>query len=466
MSSYYLAVDFGASGGRHIAAHIENGRIVMREIYRFPNGPIVRDGHMCWDLLYLTKQLLEGMRRCQELGIIPEAMGIDTWGLDYVFLDRHGEPLGQAVNHRDSRTRGIYRQIFEIVPQDEIYHRTGIQMAEFNTLCQLMSVKRDEPHLFDKTAVMLMIPDYFNYVLTGVTAQEYSNASTTQLMKAGKREWDWDLIRKLGLPENLFMPVRMPGESLGTLRKEVIKEVGFDCRVILPPTHDTASAFLALPPESFGIPAISSGTWSLVGRETDETVLSEYAGENGFTNEGGFEGRNLLLKNSMGLWMIQSIRREAGADISYEQLCREAESASICSVIDCRSTEFMAPESMTEAVRQACRRSGQQIPETLGEMAAVVYRSLAKSYADIFFQMEHMAGRQFEKLCVVGGGARASYLNRLTAKAVGRPVSAGPAEATAVGNIMSQMISDNIFDGVEAARKCVADSFEIKCYRP
>lgn len=465
---YYLAADFGASGGRHILAVRDGDRIRMQEVYRFSNSPVIRDHMMCWDIEYLTMQLVEGMKRCRDAGKIPACMGIDTWGLDYVFLDREGRILGNAANHRDRRTRGIYRSIWDNVSEQELYKRTGIQMAEFNTLCQLAADGRDRPELLRQAGCMLMIPDYFGYYLTGRRAQEYTNASTSQLLDPKKRDWDRELAVKLGIPDRLLLPVRMPGERLGRLRDELKEKVGFDCNVILPATHDTASALMVLPECGKGKTraVISSGTWSLMGMITEEPVISEAGRSLKFTNEGGFGGKNLLLKNSMGLWMIQNIRKETAPGMSFETLCAEAERAEIASFVDCNSDEFLAPESMVKAVTGFCERTGQQIPETPGELAAVVYRSLAKSYAAIREELETVTGEACTEIRIVGGGSNAGYLNQLTADYAGVPVLAGPAEATAAGNIMAQMTADGIFKDLEEAQECAASSFEIKKYLP
>ncbi len=466
MEQYYLAVDFGASGGRHIAAKREGDRLVFQEVYRFPNGPVQKGGRLCWDLEYLEEQLIEGMRRCGERGIVPAAMGIDTWGLDYVLLDREGRRLGPAVSHRDPRTKGIYEEIFADCPREELYQRTGIQMAEFNTLCQLAAQKRDQPELLERAALFLMIPDYLNYRLTGVAAQEYTNAATTQLLRAGGRQWDEELLDRLGIPRGMFLLPSLPGRVLGTLRPEVAKRAGFCCRVILPPTHDTAAAFLALPPEGAGEPAISSGTWSLMGMETEFLYRSREALDGNFTNEGGYGGVNLLLKNSMGLWMIQQIRAELGGKRSYGELCAMAERERIASLADCQSAEFMAPESMSRAVQDFCRRTGQEVPQTAGELLRVVYRSLAASYAATLSGLEALCGRSFKRLTIIGGGSRAEYLNRLTAQAAGIPVVTGPDEATAAGNLAAQMLADGVFTDVREARQCVAASFTARRFEP
>lgn len=465
---YYLAVDFGASGGRHILADRDGDKIRMQEVYRFSNSPVKREHMMCWDIEYLTEQLMEGMKRCRDAGKIPAGMGIDTWGLDYVFLDREGRIMGNAANHRDMRTRGIYGSIWEKMPEQELYKRTGIQTAEFNTLCQLAADRRDRPEILRKAWCMLMIPDYFGFYLTGRRVQEYTNASTSQLLDPEKKDWDRELAGKMEIPDRLLLPVSMPGERLGRLKDEVREKVGFDCNVILPATHDTACALMVLPEcgEGETRAVISSGTWSLMGMITEKPVICEAGRRLKFTNEGGFGGKNLLLKNSMGLWMIQNIRKETAPGMAFETLCAEAKRADIASFVDCNSDEFLAPESMAEAVGGFCKRTGQQVPETPGELAAVVYRSLAKSYAGIRKELETVTGKCCTSIHIVGGGSNAGYLNQLTADYAGVPVLAGPPEATAAGNIMAQMIADGVFKDLKEAQECAVSSFEIKRYLP
>lgn len=467
MGPYFLAVDFGASGGRHIIAEHRDERVVLQEVYRFENRPVRRGGLLCWDLDYLTKQLITGMKRCSELGLIPVSMGIDTWGLDFVLLDEAGAGISPAVSHRDPRTADIYRNIFERVPEEELYGRTGIQMAEFNTLCQLEAMKQSCPDVLSRAGAMAMLPDYLNYLLTGRLCQEYSNASVTQLVKAGEAQWDAELIKRLGYPERIFLPIHRPGGVLGRLKEEIAQEAGFSCDVVLTPGHDTASAFLSLPPaKTEALPAISSGTWSLMGLETEAPLITEQGRALGFTNEAGGGERTLFLKNSMGLWMIQNIRREAAPGDSFEMLCKKAEAARIDSLVDCQSRAFLAPSSMSRAVRDDCRRAGEQVPETAGELARVVYRSLAVSYGTILKEMQELTGREFRALQIIGGGSNADFLNRLTAKETGLPVCAGPAEATALGNAVVQMTAMGVFSSLDEGRRCAAKSGRKRVFEP
>lgn len=465
---YYLAVDIGASSGRHILAHIADGKIVLEEIHRFANQ-MHRDeasGKLCWDAEYLFGEILAGMKKCKELGMIPESIGIDTWAVDFRLLDAEEKPLGPIVAYRDDRTQGMDDEVYKIIPLDELYGRNGIQKLMFNTVYQLMAVKQESPELLEKAENFLMVPDYFHYLLTGKMGVEYTNATTTQLVNAETKDWDYELIDRLGYPRKIFPEILKPGTTLGTLKQEIIDEIGYDCKVVLPATHDTGSAVLAVPSNEEKTMYISSGTWSLMGVERMEADCSAKSMAKNFTNEGGYNYRFRYLKNIMGLWMIQSVKKELAEDYSFGQLCDMAEDASIDSIVDCNSDVFLAPESMIEAVKAECARTGQAVPETAGELARVIYRSLAVCYKKTAEELEEMNDHHYGQLHIVGGGANAGYLNQLTANATGKTILAGPTEATAIGNLMVQMMAQGEFDTLENARKCVYESFEIKTFNP
>lgn len=463
----YLAVDIGASSGRHILGYMENGKMRMKEIYRFPNGMISRDGKLCWDVERLFGEILNGMKKCREMGYTPASMGIDTWAVDFVLLDGKDNLLGPAAGYRDRRTKGMDTKVYETVPEEELYMRTGIQKQIFNTVYQLMAVKEKEPQQLEKAESLLMIPDYFHFLLTGRKAAEYTNATTTQLVNARTGDWDRKLIERLGFPGKIFQKICRPGTVLGTLTEEIQREVGFDCQVVLPATHDTGSAVLAMPcREDTGL-YISSGTWSLMGTEVREAVLTRQAKEANLTNEGGYDRRFRLLKNIMGLWMIQSVRHEDKDAYDFAWICREAENnKDFPSRVDVNDDSFLAPESMKKAVQDYCRRTGQQVPETTGQIAAVIYQSLARCYGETIGEIEAVTGKDYEWIYIIGGGANADYLNQITASATGRSVSAGPTEATAVGNLAVQMMAAGIFKDLKEARECIRQSFEIKTFRP
>lgn len=461
---YYLAVDIGASSGRHILSHMENGKIILEEVYRFPNGMTEKDGHKIWDIDRLFEEILTGMKKCSEIGKAPHSMGIDTWAVDFVLLDENDEMLGDAVAYRDDRTKDIDKAVYQFVSEKELYTRTGIQKQSFNTIYQLMAVKNQDPKLFANAKTMLMIPDYFHFLLTGKKAQEYTNATTTQLVNAKTKDWDHSLIDKLGYPQELFSEIKKPGYELGDLKKAVQEIVGFNCKVILPPTHDTASAVMAIPTQEEDALYISSGTWSLMGTELKAADCTADSMKYNLTNEGGYDYRFRYLKNIMGLWMIQSVKKEIAQDMSFAEICEMAAKEDIKSVVDANNDRFLAPENMTEEVKKACSESGQQIPQSAAEVAAVIYNSLAKCYAGTAHEIEKLTGKKYSHIYVVGGGSNAAYLNELTAKKTGMTVYAGPGEATAIGNIASQMIAAKELCGLKAARQCIFDSFEIKEY--
>ncbi|WP_367565247.1 rhamnulokinase [Lacrimispora sp.] len=475
MEKYYLAIDIGASSGRHILGSLKEGKIVFEEIYRFDNGMKLKDGRFCWDVESLFAEIKEGMKQCKKLGKIPVTMGIDTWAVDFVLLDEENRLLGNAVGYRDDRTKEMDDKVYEIISLKDLYKKTGIQKQIFNTIYQLMAVKEERPEYLEKADTFLMIPDYFHYLLTGVKRQEYTNATTTQLVNPETGNWDYELIEKLGLPERLFDQLSMPGTLVGTLRPEIEAELGFNCQVVLPATHDTGSAVMAVPiAEDSGdsmedILYISSGTWSLMGTELGKADCSMESMEANFTNEGGYDFRFRYLKNIMGLWMIQSVRKEfasAGQDYSFAGLCQMASKGTIASIVDCNNSTFLAPESMVKAVQDFCRRSGMQVPETAGEVAAVIYNSLAACYRDTVEELEAITGKHYSSIHVVGGGSHAEYLNQLTANRTGRTVYAGPGEATAIGNLLAQMLAAGEFKNLKSAREVVYRSFAITEYKP
>lgn len=466
MEQYYLAIDIGASSGRHILGHMEDGKMVLEEIYRFPNGMTEENGQRCWNVKALFRAILEGMKKCKKAGKSPVSMGIDTWAVDFVLLDKENKMLGDAVGYRDSRTAGMDEKVYEIIPEEKLYERTGIQKQIFNTIYQLMAVKSNNPEILEHAETMLMIPEYFNYLLTGEKASEYTNATTTQLVSPETKDWDYELIEMLGYPKQIFQKIKKPGTVLGNLTKEIQKEVGFDCEVVLPATHDTGSAVMAVPTNEDNIIYISSGTWSLMGTELKQADCSPESRLHNFTNEGGYAYRFRYLKNIMGLWMIQSVRHEYDDKYGFAEICQMAEEAKdFPSRVDANDECFLSPESMIEEVKDYCRRTGQKVPETLGEIATVIYTSLAECYAKTAKELEEMTGRTFSRIHVVGGGSNAGYLNELTARATGKEVHAGPGEATAIGNITAQMLKAEEFKSIEEARTTIHESFGIKVYQ-
>lgn len=464
-TKYYLAVDIGASSGRHMLAHLEDGKIVLDEIYRFSNEMIDRKGYKVWNVRRLFQEILSGMKKCAELGKIPYSMGIDTWAVDYVLLDENDRRIGETVAYRDKRTYGMDEEVYKLITEEQLYLRTGIQKQIFNTIYQLMALKKKEPGQLERAETFLMVPDYFNFLLTGRKVQEYTNATTTQLVNPATEDWDDELIEKLGIKRNIFQEIKMAGCEVGELEQEIQKQVGFNCKVILPPTHDTASAVVAVPSRKEETLYISSGTWSLMGTERLQADCSKESMLYNFTNEGGYGYRYRFLKNIMGLWMIQSVQKELVPDMSFAEICELAEKEEITSLVDVNDERFLAPESMVEEVRSACWETLQQVPKTIGEIAAVIYNSLANCYAMAAKEIETITGQKYQELHIVGGGANADFLNKLTAKYTGKTVLAGPTEATALGNISVQMITAGEFADLKEARECIYHSFEIKLYK-
>lgn len=464
MEKYYLAVDIGASSGRHMLASMKDGKMQLEEVYRFPNGMDNKNGTLCWDVERLITEIKNGLKKCKEIGKIPVSMGIDTWGVDYVLLDKDDNILGDTAGYRDSRTEGMDEKVYEVISQDDLYARTGIQKQIFNTIYQLMAVKQSHPEYLEQAETILMIPDYFNFLLTGVKKNEYTEATTGQLISPKTNDWDYELIDMLGYNSRMFLPVSMPGTVVGDFTEEVQKEVGFNCTVVLPATHDTGSAVLAVPTNDDDAVYISSGTWSLMGIERKEADCSMESMKANFTNEGGYDHRFRYLKNIMGLWMIQSVKKEFTEDLSFAEICEMASKETISSIVDCNDDCFLAPKSMIEAVQKFCRDTNQQVPETVDEISSVIYNSLAKCYGDTVEEIEAITGKKYSTIYVVGGGSNAGYLNELTAKYTGRKVSAGPSEATAIGNIIVQMLHDGVFASLPEARTCVKESFDVKMY--
>ena len=477
MNKYFLAIDIGASSGRHIIGWLENGRMNLKEMHRFENRQLQRNGHLVWDTDNLWTGIIDGLKACRAQGMIPEAIGIDTWGVDYVLLDENGDMLGDAVAYRDLRTEGIEEEVFSLISEKELYERTGIQKQPFNTIYQLMALKKESPELLEKADALLMMPDYLGYRLTGVKRQEYTNATTSNLVNAADKTWDMEIIRRLGLPEKLFGELSMPGTLVGNLAKDIQEEVGFDAKVILPATHDTGSAFLAVPARDDSSVYLSSGTWSLLGLENNEPITCDEARLQNLTNEGGAWYRYRFLKNIMGLWIIQSIRRELngteyvegrkskyadGKNYSFPDLIALAgECADFGAEINVNDDAFLSPESMIDAIKDHCRAHGQTVPEKVGEIMQCVYRSLAKCYADTIKEISAITGKTITSVNIIGGGCQDAYLNEMTARATGLTVYAGPIEGTAIGNLAILMITEGELSDLKAARDVIYNSFEI-----
>jgi len=468
----YLAIDIGASSGRHILGSVQGGKIVLEEVFRFTNSQIRKDGHDCWDIDALVASVKAGIDAALAKGAV-ESIGIDTWGVDFVLLDKDLVRCSDAVAYRDTRTQGadaeIEREVFSF---SDLYRRVGIQKASFNTIYQLWALKKEHPEQLEKASRFLTVPEYLNFALTGNVVHEYTDSSTTALLDAEKKDWDRDLLAKLGLPSAIFGKLEMPGATVGTYK---------GVKVMLPAMHDTGSAYLAVPARDDKAVYLSSGTWSLLGVENDRAITDEKAQAANFTNEGGAWGRYRFLKNIMGLWMIQSIRRELngvsyvegrdgaatkaalakvsdrreGHEYSFGELSDLARTtAGYDTEIDVNDQRFMNPESMIGEVIAAATAAG-RAPTTVGELMQCVYKSLAACYAREIGNLSAITGTTYTSLNIVGGGCQDTYLNELTAQATGLEVFAGPVEGTAIGNLIVQMITGGEFKDLSEARKAI-----------
>ncbi len=460
---YYLAVDIGASSGRHILGWMENGKLRLEEIYRFANGLMEKNGHLCWDMERLVQEVINGLKKCHELNRIPSSMGIDTWGVDFVLLDKEGKVLGDTVAYRDSRTQGMDTEVYKVISESELYGRNGIQKQLFNSIYQLMAIKHEHPEYLEQAETFLMVPEYLNYRLTGICKNEYTNATTGQLVNAQTCDWDYGLLQKLGLPTKIFGELNMPKTLVGGFSEDIKTEVGFDTDVVLPATHDTGSAVLAVPATDDDYIYLSSGTWSLMGIERLIPDCTEASRKLNFTNEGGYHYRYRYLKNIMGMWMMQSLRKEFKHAYSFEELYTLADIGKYFdSVVDVNDSSFLAPESMIGALQAYCEKTGQDKPETECELLYCVYNSLAACYQKTVKEIEDITGRSYSRIHIVGGGCQDKFLNRMLAEKTGKQVYAGPIEGTAIGNIMAQMLRDGSYKDLSEARQNIAKSFDVK----
>ncbi len=465
--NHHLAIDIGASSMRAILGWLEDGKLCTEEVWRQPNGMETRNGHLCWNLTALHEGILSALKSCAASGRIPATLGIDTWGVDYVLLNKEGTVLGDSVAYRDSRTDGYDRKLEQVLPFSRHFDISGTAKQPFNTVYQLMAQFDENPSHREEAETFLMVPDYLGYLLTGVMKCEYTNASTTGLLNARTGSWSDEILTAALIPARLFQePPAKPGTVLGNLKPSLKEELGFDVTVLLPATHDTGSAYLAVPKENEDTVTLSSGTWSLLGTELDAPVTDERALSCGFTNEGGYNGTIRFLKNIMGLWMLQCIRRESSDAFSFAQMAELAASAaSYPGRVDVTDNRFLSPADMTAEVRSALAENGFSEP-TFPELLSCVTHSLADSYGAAVRDLEQMLGRRFTGINVVGGGCQNEVLNAWTAEAAQLPVFAGPTEGTALGNLMAQMIAVGEFSGVQEARHILRKSSEVGVWMP
>ena len=430
---YYLAIDIGASSGRHIVGWKEDGRIQTREVYRFPNFVDRSNGYLVWDIRRLFSEIKKGIKEAFTFYPEIESIAIDTWGVDYVLIDKDGKEIFPCYAYRDGHTIAATEEVHKIVPFEELYRRTGSQFQTFNTVYRLWLDKK--AGRLDEAEAFLMMPEYFSYKLTGVMKKEYTEATTTGLIRAETGEFDLETVKKLGYPEKLFGSLDKPGTFVGDLLPEVAEEVGGNAKVLLCASHDTASAFEAVKTGKH-CAVLSSGTWSLLGAKLPSPVTTEEAYKANFTNEGGV-GYIRFLKNIMGLWIIGELRKEFGTE--YGEMVEEAKTSSFEGLFDVNDGTFLAPKKMSEAIKDYFISRNSPAPESRADLFNTVYRSLAYSYKNVVEEMEKVTGNRFDEICIVGGGAKNGYLNDLTASFTGRKVTALPIEATAIGNLMIQI---------------------------
>lgn len=452
--TYYLAIDIGASSGRHILGYIDNGRLKLEEIHRFENYITNQNGTLVWDIEHLVSEVKKGIAKCKEIGKIPCTVAIDTWGVDYVLLDESKQEILPAVSYRDSRTNRVINKVESIISAEELYLKTGIQKQNFNTIYQLYADKlsgrlEDAKHF-------LMIPAYLSYKLTGIIKNEYTNATTTGMVNADTKQWDYEIIDKLSLPKHLFGTLDTPCTVIGNFTKEMQDYAGFDSTVIFAPSHDTASAVCACPIDDNSV-YISSGTWSLIGVESLNPIVNEKSMAANFANEGGIDYRFRFLKNYMGMWLFQNVKKNLNNEFSYDDMMRLAMQSKRFEMIDTNAPDFLAPENMINAIRSYLKNESIPIEVVINS----VYHSLAQSYKNAIDEIEKLAGKTIDNIFIVGGGSKDTYLNELTAQYTGKKVVTGLSEATATGNLLSQIMFDKKIS-LAQARELVRNSFDIK----
>ena len=468
----YVAIDIGAESGRAVIGELRDGKLTLQEVHRFANGGVRVGNSLYWDILGLWREIKNGLRIARQSGEI-DAMGIDTWGVDYALLDECGELLSNPYCYRDARTDGVMDHVCAQLGRDTIFNHTGIQFMPINTIFQLIAERAHNPVKFERARRCLMVPDLLHYWLTGVSANEYTIATTTQLFDPRTRSWSSELLDKTGIPASLFGEIIMPGTVLGKLDAAVAEETGArDVRVILPGTHDTASAVASVPfDRGAGARAyISSGTWSLVGVEVPDPIINASALAANMTNEGGVGGRIRVLKNVMGMWLIQQCRvawTRQGHSYSYDQLAHMAvEASAFDTVIDPDHESLLHPADMPTAIAELCTATGQKAPSTPGEFARCIYASLARTYRKVVNQAAGLINKPIEAIHIVGGGSQATFLNQITANVCQVPVFAGPIEGTAIGNVLTQAMGTGEIGSLEDLRAVVRNSFDIIRYDP
>ncbi len=471
----FLGIDLGAESGRVMAAIWKGKQVRLEELHRFPNGAVQVADTYRWDVLRLWQEIQSGLTAgAKKFGNDIVSVGVDTWGVDYVLLSKNGEMLGQPYQYRDARTRGLMAEAFNRVPRADIFAQTGLQFMEINTLYQLLATRKNTPELLESADCLLMIPDFLNWCLCGTKVVEFTNATTTQCVHPLTRNWSYDLLKQFCLPTNIFPEIVQPGTKVGPIRASVADRTGLNrIEVVAPATHDTGSAVVGVPTINTGKSNwayLSSGTWSLMGVELQNAQLSRRTLELNLTNEGGIDGTYRLLKNIMGLWIVQNCKRafeSRGKNYDYPQLVKLAEAATpLRSIVNPDDARFLNPADMPGAIQQFCRETSQPVPETEGEIVRCAFESLALKYKVVFQWLEELAGNRIEVIHIVGGGSRNQLLNQFTANACGRPVIAGPAESTVLGNVLVQLRAAGEVQSLHDMRTILKDSSELSTFEP
>ncbi len=465
-----LAFDFGASSGRAVLGGFDGKTIKLTEIHRFSNDPVKVGNTFYWDVLRLFHEIKQGILKAKQYGGF-QSVGIDTWGVDFGLIDEKGYLIENPVHYRDERNIGMIEEAEKYISRDEMYERTGIQFMDFNTVFQLLSLKKNRPETLERADKLLFMPDLLAYMLTGETASEYSIATTSQMVNIGTKSWDTEMLAKLGIDEKILCGIVPSGTKIGMLRQELCDELGVPAvPVISVCGHDTQSAVTAVPSANKDFAFISSGTWSLFGTELDAPVVNEKSKNLNVTNEGGYNYTTAFLKNICGLWLIQESRRQwirEGIEYSYAELEREALAAKpFRCFIDPDAPDFVAMGDMPSRVRGFCERTKQYVPQTVGEIMRCIYESLAMKYKYVLMGIEDCVGKKYDKIHVVGGGVKDTLLCSMTASSCGVSVYAGPTEATVLGNIAVQLISSGEIGNISEARKIIAEGENIKIYEP
>ncbi|HIS03537.1 MAG TPA: rhamnulokinase [Candidatus Pullichristensenella avicola] len=468
----FLGFDFGASSGRAMLGRFDGERLEMREVHRFLNEPVELAGRFCWDIARLFFEMKQALNKVSRMDVAVDAIGIDTWGVDFGLIDKNGHLLGLPVHYRDARTDGVMEKAFEVMPKEELFKHTGVGFTQYNTLYQLYAMKLEDDPTLAAAERMLLLPDLLAYLLTGKMGTEYTIASTSQLINPFTRDWDMDLIDRFGLPRRIFTPIQPTGSVRGTLLPGIARECGVgEIPVIAATSHDTASAVAAIPVADPDFAYISSGTWSLLGAEIRTPLCEPGVMNANYTNEGGIDGTIRLLKNIMGLWIVQECKREwdRRADaVSFSQIVEMAEKAEpFIAFLDVDDPCFLAPNDMPARIQAYCRRTGQRAPQSRGEIARVIYESLALKYRWAIERLENdMLKKRVNVLHIVGGGSKNEMLNQFTADAIERPVIAGPDEGTVIGNLLVQAMGVGAIADVRQLRRVVENSFPTRRFEP